>query len=701
MRSVGTGMPAEQHARSLASAPLAHARKVAPRKPRGVPSAPVKPAQPSPPPKPPRRPPRRPKPSAKKSVKQAVLTATGCACEMALDDPTPASSSSPFALLLDCSDALEGCLNALDLDQLCACKSVCSVFAAVARVLLRSVHYRGMHMRLHDILNAPWSPRASRAAILARLAVLPDEELLRADGPSRLPPLHAAVQRHSPLPVLEALATANGGAAARRRARGELAVHLAAEQGSPGVLSLLLAASPEGACQRNADGCLPLHLAAASARVTEAVDACCASGGSIGRSSSVGSAIGSSGSGGSSSSRSGAASTAASAATASVALLLSAYGAGASEWDMNGMLPLHHACLHRAPLALVQALLRAFPEGARHESQDGWIPLHLALLSQSACAVVTALLAAHPEGVMQRSEPFGCVALHFACKHCSGAPRVIDVLLAAFPGACQLPDAEGRLPLHVAAAHQADECTIAALLHAQPEAAAIADEDGSLPLHCAATGHASAAVVRRLVRAHPAALHVAVSGGCLPVHLAVRHGMALEALLALLHAAPSTVAWRTDNGTLPLHEATECGASGAVVDALLRCDGQAACSRTRFGRLPLELLARRGIVGTDAEDVSTRRSSRGGGGGGSRGGRIDGRTGEEGVGSTSSGGNDFLRLLPACTQRADEVVNGGRSRWTVVRAALGAVHTHAFASQHSLELQSADGRGHDRRRANW
>jgi len=574
-------------------------------------------------------------------------------------------------MLLDCQDALETCLAFLDIEELCAAKAVCSTFAYTARVLLRSVTYRGTHMRLHEILEAPWSARSSRAAIVSRLVVLPEGELLRADGPSRLPPLHAAVQRHAPAPVIEVLATALGGAAARRRVHGQLPVHLAAEIGSATALSVLLGASPEDARQRDADGKLPLHHAAARAQGDGSADS-----------------------------------------TAVVALLLSAHRASAAEWDLNGMLPLHVACLHRAPVALVEALLRAYPEGAEHESAhhgagheslDGWIPLHLALISQSSRAVVSALLAAHPESASKRSDSFGCVALHFACKHCAGAPRIIDDLLAAYPDACRLADADGRLPLHLAAAHQPEECTIAALLDALPDATAIADVDDNLPLHCAAASHASAAVVRRLASAFPSALHIAGPGGCLPVHLAVRNGAPLDTLLSLLQAAPSAVTRRADNGALPLHEAIERGASAAIIDALLYYDAQAARSRARCGRLPLELLARRGLLVCDAVDVSTRRSTRGccGGSGGGSGGHAGGDAGactHRAVVSAPHG---------ACTHRAEEVINRALERWSVVRATLGRLYQYASpsASQHSLssmELQSGpDGRGRGRRRTNW
>ena len=54
-----------------------------------------------------------------------------------------------------------------------------------------------------------------------------------------------------------------------------------------------------------------------------------------------------------------------------------------------------------------------------------------------------------------------------------------------------------------------------------------------------------------------------------------------------------------------------CGASAAVIGALLTAHPAGARQRTRVGRLPLQLVARRGIVETDAEDVTTRRSING------------------------------------------------------------------------------------------
>jgi ankyrin repeat protein len=250
-----------------------------------------------------------------------------------------------------------------------------------------------------------------------------------------------------------------------------------------------------------------------------------------------------------------------------------------------------------------------------------------------------------------------------------------------------MPDATGQLPLHLAAAHGASVPVISCLLHANPRAASHPDDDGAMPLHVAATSAACGAVVKRLLQAYPRAASVILTGGMLPLHLAARHGAPADTIEALIGAHLQGVHQQSDGGYLPLHCATEAGASASVVDVLLRFSPSASRSRTRTGKLPLQLIARRGFVDADAEDISTRRST---------------------CGSTLH--SEELRIsadmslsaamvtarTPACIHSISDAHSHGqgtarapqtRSPWSVLRI--------AFRGEYDCE--SAGWRGHDRR----
>lgn len=167
-----------------------------------------------------------------------------------------------------------------------------------------------------------------------------------------------------------------------------------------------------------------------------------------------------------------------------------------------------------------QVLIAAGPESAAHEAREGWLPLTLALVYRAAADVVASLLEAYPNAAWQRSESFGCLPIHFAAKYAN--PRVIGLLLSANPEAASIPDSDGRLPLHVAAASRPDELAIAMLLEHFPSAAHCRDSDGYLPLHVAVTNEAGAGAVQRLLNAHPDGARARVADCQLPLHLAVR-----------------------------------------------------------------------------------------------------------------------------------------------------------------------------------
>ena len=112
-----------------------------------------------------------------------------------------------------------------------------------------------------------------------------------------------------------------------------------------------------------------------------------------------------------------------------------------------------------------------------------------------------------------------------------------DSLHAADAGAA---DDFGRLPLHYACWHRANESSVQDLLAANPDAA-MCKSTGSawLPLHIALQAKAEPSVILTLLRAAPAAAAVPAAYGWLPLHIAARRGAAEEVMRALISAHPA------------------------------------------------------------------------------------------------------------------------------------------------------------------
>lgn len=170
---------------------------------------------------------------------------------------------------------------------------------------------------------------------------------------------------------------------------------------------------------------------------------------------------------------------------AALALLAAAPSAAAEaqvEDPVTGALPLHLACAHGAPHALVSALLAAHSAGVRARSAGGRLPLHWACVAGAAAGEGDALATA-------------------------------GSLLDAAPDAASSPDCTGALPLHYAACG-APLGVCRALLAAHRRGAAEADAFGRLPLHAAAAaGAAGTQALQLLVEVHSQARVPASEGG--------------------------------------------------------------------------------------------------------------------------------------------------------------------------------------------
>ncbi|KAL9186536.1 hypothetical protein ACHAXT_005774 [Thalassiosira profunda] len=116
---------------------------------------------------------------------------------------------------------------------------------------------------------------------------------------------------------------------------------------------------------------------------------------------------------------------------------------------IQGRTPLHVACDHDAPPALVQALLNAWPEGAERVGTSQMNPLHITCSSPHASVdVVRVLLQGCRDSlrITGAKDVDGDTPLHAACR-CAAPMDVLVTLLQANPTAVTQKDYEGLNPL--------------------------------------------------------------------------------------------------------------------------------------------------------------------------------------------------------------------------------------------------------------
>jgi ankyrin repeat protein len=224
--------------------------------------------------------------------------------------------------------------------------------------------------------------------------------------------------------------------------------------------------------------------------------------------------------------------------------LLTAYPQGLAVQNDIGHLPLHAACLTKdLPRSLenVELLLQHYPQAAKVPCIYGHIPAHIAAES-STPQVLHAVLAVYPEGlhyacpednlntplmkavisgneenvrfitqhyphVTQVSNSIGLNPMHFAAENDNLS--IMQMIFKVFPDSVRLPDAAGRLPLHVfVQTHQevfnesgSESDCLRFLLKVYPDSVAAVDHANEAPLALATMENRY--LRRLLLRAQP------------------------------------------------------------------------------------------------------------------------------------------------------------------------------------------------------
>lgn len=276
--------------------------------------------------------------------------------------------------------------------------------------------------------------------------------------------------------------------------------------------------------------------------------------------------------------------------------------------------------------------------------------LHLAASSnaggEAGKTVIVSLLSLYREATQVQDGIDGSLPLHRMVENqYKDWPNHSAILYHFYPRAVQIPDHNGKLPLHRAAhasshynvvnginANDADGSVIIQLVRSYPQAAGITDESGCLPLHYAAMNakfwdgkveaiynanrngaqvragptwyqrlpiHMAAAnyesqesLIQKLIQHHPRGAAQEDRRGMLPLHLACENGKDWTSARYIYEAFPNAIRQVEHNsrGWYPLHMAAACAkVDGGLIAKITENFPEAASIPDSEGRYPLHL----------------------------------------------------------------------------------------------------------------
>ena len=243
--------------------------------------------------------------------------------------------------------------------------------------------------------------------------------------------------------------------------------------------------------------------------------------------------------------------------------------------NSDGFLPLHLYFMYRYQhdLAHVKCLAQRSFSGKSLESQtssDGSTFLHTACQAQASIKVVQYLLERDTRNAPKLPDAKGRLPLHLAQDY-----ETCYAVFCKFPDAIKSKDHEGNSPLHLACLRAKSLDLIRCLWVCDEEATATKNDHGDLPLHLACQAHAEKEVLDFIISKSPSSV---VAKGCdkqLPLHAWFRDtspfdcGLEEEALMFLVSKYTTALRTREGNGFLPVHLASNCDLD--LVYSLLRC----------------------------------------------------------------------------------------------------------------------------------
>lgn len=121
------------------------------------------------------------------------------------------------------------------------------------------------------------------------------------------------------------------------------------------------------------------------------------------------------------------------------------------ETDLRGRTCLSTSCARDPPASVVKALIKACRFGTEaSRDKTGNTALHIAIQADATLEAIQELCTSHR--LVKTTDHRSSTALHLACRNTfsKGAKELVQLLLAAYPQAVNLTDADGKTPLDIA-----------------------------------------------------------------------------------------------------------------------------------------------------------------------------------------------------------------------------------------------------------
>jgi hypothetical protein len=227
-------------------------------------------------------------------------------------------------------------------------------------------------------------------------------------------------------------------------------------------------------------------------------------------------------------------------------------------------------CLRQGrPIEELRALVRLVPWRLERRDDVGGkrdLPLHVAVRHGATPEAVWLIARTRPRA-LRAVNADGCVPLHVAAA--LATVDVVEFLAKERPEVRHEKDHYGRLPLHPAVANATTEDVVRAFVETMPNALEerVDDGDGWLPLHLASQG-APLEIVRYIAKEWSPALQLKTAKGSLPMHIAA-HSASPDIISFLAVECPDALWVANDAGELPVDVAARMERQ-EVVDLLQR-----------------------------------------------------------------------------------------------------------------------------------
>eukprot|EP01041_Mallomonas_annulata_P008095 gene8095-16610_t len=165
-------------------------------------------------------------------------------------------------------------------------------------------------------------------------------------------------------------------------------------------------------------------------------------------------------------------------------------------------------------------LLNEFPDLISLRIKENKLVLHLAADGDCPLKIFKELISLYPSG-LKAPDKYTKLPIHYAVRNERGSKDIIEAILYSCPECAQIPNKDGTLALHYAAAFQSDVMIINMLISAFPKGSESRDNAGKIPLMYATEKKAPISIITSLLEANSDGVSFADKDGRIPLHYAV------------------------------------------------------------------------------------------------------------------------------------------------------------------------------------